>query len=156
MLKRIRQFIDSIVFAGLKPDSPREQVKPTRWLGFGRLRGLLDRVLSRPAPSDPLYLSNRTFDQKMKLALAITVPCIILAGAVLLLLSNIFPANGPGPGAELSPAALAAKLLPNVDKTIKIEVNKDVQVLDAHVEHEGGMKVASTIKNDTGRLIHTT
>ena len=154
MLKSFRRFIDSVVFAGLKPDAPREQANRLRWLG--PLRGLLERVLLRPAPSDPLYLSNRTFDQKMKLAVAIAVPCIILAGVVLLLLSHRFPANGPGPGAELSPAALAAKLLPNVDKTIKIEVNKDVQVLDAHVESEDGMKVVGTVKNNTNRLIHTT
>ena len=71
-------------------------------------------------------------------------------------LSHFFQANGPGPAPEPSAAELAAKLLPNVDKTIKIEVNKDVQVLDAHIEHEGGMKVAGTVKNNTDRVIHTT
>jgi hypothetical protein len=46
--------------------------------------------------------------------------------------------------------------LPNIDKTIKIEVNKDVQVLEAHVESQGGMKVAGVVKNNTDRMIHTT
>ena len=46
--------------------------------------------------------------------------------------------------------------MPNVDKISNIEVNKDVQVLDAHIEREGGGKVAGTVKNNTGRLIHTT
>ena len=82
MLKRFRQFIDSIVFAGLKPDAPREQAKRTRWLG--PLRGLAGAFLLRPAPSDPLYLSNRTFDQKVKLGLAIAVPCLIVAGGAVL------------------------------------------------------------------------
>jgi hypothetical protein len=154
MLKRLRQFVDSIVFAGLKPDAHREPAKRTRWLG--PLPGLLDRMLNRPAPSDPLYLSNRTFDQKMKLAVLIAVPCLIVVGGVLLLLSNIFQANDTGPAAEPSAAVLAAKLLPNIDKTIKIEVNKDVQVLEAHIEREGGMKVAGTVKNNTDRPIHTT
>jgi len=155
MLKRLRQFIDSIVFAGLKPDAaPKEQPKRTRWLG--PLRDLLERVLLRPAPSDPLYLSNRTFDQKLKLGLAIAVPCLLLAGGVLLLLSNVFQANDLGPGAEPSAAELAAKLLPNMDKTLNIEVNKDVQVLEAHVEHEGGTKVAGTVQNNTDRLIPKT
>ena len=85
-----------------------------RWLG--PLRGLVDRVLSRPAPSDPLYLSNRTFDQKVKLGLAIAVPCLIVVGGIALGLSHFFQANGPGPAAEPSAAELAAKLLPNVDK----------------------------------------
>ena len=154
MLKRLRRFIESVVFAGLKPDAPREQAKRARWLD--PLRRLLERILLRPAPSDPLYLSNRTFDQKLKLRLAIAVPCLILAGGVLLGLSHFFQANGPGPAPEPSAAELAAKLLPNVDKTINLEVNQDAQVLDAHVEREGGMKVAGTVKNNTGRLIHTT
>jgi len=154
MFKRFRQFIDSIVFAGLKPDAPREQAKSRPWLG--PLHGLADRILSRPAPSDPLYLSNRTIDQKVKLALLIAVPCLILAGGVLLLLSNNFRANGPGPAPDLPASVLAAKLLPNVDKTIKIEINNDVQVVEAHVEHEGGLKVSGTVKNNTDRQIHTT
>ena len=116
----------------------------------------MDRVPSRPAPSDPLYLSNRTFDQKAKLWLAIAVPCLILAGVTVLGLSHVFRAKLPGPAPEPSAAELAAKLLPNVDKSIQIEVNKAVQVLDAHVESEGGMKVAGTVKNNTDRPIHTT
>jgi hypothetical protein len=154
MLKRFRQFIDSIVFAGLKPDAPREQTKSMRWLG--PLRGPLERFLLRPAPSDPLYLSNRTFEQKVKLALMIAVPCVIVVGGVLLLLGNFFQADVPGPSPEPSAAELAARLLPDVDKSIKIEVNKDVQVLDAHIEHEGGIKVAGTVRNNTDRLIRTT
>jgi hypothetical protein len=154
MLKRFRRLIDSIVFAGLKPDAPREQAKRMRWLG--PLRRLLERFLLRPAPSDPLYLSNRTFDQKVKLWLAIGVPCLILAGVTVLGLSHFFAANEPGPAPEPSAAELAAKLLPNVDKTITIEVNRDVQVLEAHIEREGGMKVTGTVKNNTDRLIHTT
>ena len=154
MLKRFRRFIDSVVFAGLKPDAPREQAKPLRRLG--PLRGLLERVLFRPAPSDPLYLSNRTFDQKVKVGLAIAVPCLIVVGVTALGLSHIFHAKGPGPDAEMSGAELAKKLLPNMDTTVKVEVNKDVQVLDAHVEREGGMKVVGTVKNNTDRLIRTT
>jgi hypothetical protein len=154
MVKRFRRFVDSVVFAGLKPDAPREQVKGTRWLG--PLRGVVDRVLSRPAPSDPLYLSNRTFDQRVKLWLAIAVPCLILAGVTALGLSHFFHARLAEPAPEPSAAILAAKLLPDVDKTIKIEVNQDAQVVDVHVDREGGMKVAGTVKNNTDRLIHTT
>jgi hypothetical protein len=153
MLKRFHRFIDSVVFAGLKPDTPREQGKRMRWLG--PLRRLLERVLSRPAPSDPLYLSNRTFDQKALRGLAITVPCLIAVGVTALGLSHIFHANGAGPSAEPSGAELASKLLPNFNKNLRIEVNKDVQVVEAYVAHEGGSKVAGTVKNNTDHLIHT-
>jgi len=154
MLKSSRRFVNSIVFAGLKPDAPREQVKHMRWLG--PLRGLLERLLLRPAPSDPLYLSNRTLDQKVKRGLAIAVPCLMVMGVTALGLSHVFHANGPGPTTEPSGAELAAKLLPNVGKTAKIEVNQDVQVLEARVEYEGGARVAGAVKNNTDRLIHTT
>ena len=154
MIKRFRRFIDSVVFAGLKPEAPKEQAKRLPWLG--PLRGLLERVLLRPAPSDPLYLSNRTFDQRVKVGLVIAVPCLIVVCVMALGLRHFFHAQGPGPAREISGAELAKKLLPDMEKSIKIEVNKDVQVLDAHVEREGGMKVVGTIKNNTGRLIHTT
>jgi hypothetical protein len=154
MWKRLRRLIDSIVFAGLKPDAPRDQSKPTRWLG--PLRGLVNRVLFRPAPSDPLYLSNRTFNQKVKLWLAIAGPCLILAGVAVLGLSHFFRTEVPGPAPAPSAAVLAAKLLPDLDETIKVKVDQDVQVLDAHVEREGGMKVVGTVKNNTDRLIRTT
>ena len=154
MLKRLRGFIDSVVFAGLKPDAPREQAKRLRWLG--PLRGLLERVLLRPAPSDPLYLSNRTFDQKVKHGLAIAVPCLIVVGVTALGLSHFFHANEHGPAAEPTGAELAAKLLPNLDKVAKIEANRDVEVLEAHVELEGGAKVTGTAKNNTDRLIPAT
>jgi len=153
MLKRFRRFIDSVVFAGLKPGAPREQAKRLRWLG--PLRGLVERVLFRPAPSDPLYLSNRTFDQRVKVGLVIAVPCLIVVCVTALALSHFFQAKGPGPAGELSGAELARKLLPNMDTTIKIEVDK-VQVLDAHFEREGGMKLVGTVKNNTDRLVHTT
>jgi hypothetical protein len=153
MLKRFRRFVDSVVFAGLKPDAPREQAKGTRWLG--PLRDSVDRVLSRPAPSDPLYLSNRTLDQRVKLWLAIAVPCLILAGVTALGLSHFFQAKLPGPAPEPSAAVLAAKLLPNMGKIGNIEVNKYVQVLEAHVELEGGAKLTGTARNNTDHLIHT-
>ena len=154
MLKRFRRFIDSVVFAGLKPEAPREQAKHLPWLG--PLRGLLERVLTRPAPSDPLYLSNRTFDQKVKVGLVIAVPCLIVVGVTALGLSHFFQAKGPGPAAEISGAELAKKLLPNMDAAVKIEVNKDVQVLDAHIEREGGMQLVGSVKNNTDRLIRAT
>jgi hypothetical protein len=154
MLKRIRGFVDSVVFAGLKPGSPRDQTKPMRRLG--PLRVLLERVFLRPAPTDPLYLSNRTFDQKVKRGLAIALPCLIVVGVTALALSHFFHASESAPGAEPSAAELAAKLLPDADKIINIEVNRDVQVVEVHVEREGGMKVTGTVKNNTDRLIHTT
>jgi hypothetical protein len=94
-------------------------------------------------------------DQRVKLWLAIAVPCLILAGVTALGLSHFFQAKLPGPAPEPSAAVLAAKLLPNVDKTLKIEVNQDVQVLEAHVELEGGAKLTGTARNNTDHLIHT-
>jgi hypothetical protein len=79
-----------------------------------------------------------------------------VVGVTALGLSHFFQAKGPGPAAEISGAELAKKLLPNMDTTLKIEVNKDVQLLDAHLEREGGMKLVGTVKNNTDRLIRTT
>jgi hypothetical protein len=43
-----------------------------------------------------------------------------------------------------------------MDTSVNVAVSKDVQVLEAHVESEGGARVAGTVKNNTQRVIRTT
>jgi hypothetical protein len=149
MARSLRERIESVVFAGLKPGTPRAESKRMSWLG--PLRGPIERFLSGgPAPSDPLYLSSRTPKQRFLLALKVAVPFALAGGIVLWAFrSDIFPKNQPK--LDLSPAELAAKFMPDVDK-IRIVTNHDVEVPAVGVDR-AGHALTGTVKNNTPRTL---
>lgn len=151
MGRRIRQFIDSIVFAGLKPGGFRGHSEGLRWLG--PLRGPVERFISGGrAPSDPFYLSNRTFGQKVRLGILIAAPCLLVAAFFGLALVQYFGKSTPPPAPELTPAEVALRTLPNVDKDIHLDVNIEVEVVEVHVDH-ASLRLVGTLKNNTNRAV---
>jgi hypothetical protein len=124
-----------------------------RWPGL--LRAYLERALSGGRrPDDPFYLSNRTLDQKLKVWLAIGVPCLLLAGGFVMAMSNLFhPAKTAPP--ELTPTEIAKKLLPRLDQDLQLETNKDIEIVEVHVERANGTQLEGSLRNKTGRLIRT-
>ena len=150
-MKRIREFLESIVFAGMKPGgqtAPKQQLK---WLG--PLRGPVERLLSGgPAPSDPLYLTNRTLTQKLKSWSLIAIPCVVLALGIVILSRSLQP-PAPKPVKPLTAAEITAKLLPNLDQDIQLPPATDVQVIEIKVE---GSRLVGVVKNTTRREIAVT
>jgi hypothetical protein len=148
-MKRIRKFLESIVFAGMKPGGQAAPQRDLRWLG--PLRGPLERILSGgPAPSDPLYLTNRTLDQKLKSWSLIGIPCVVLFVGIGFLLSSLLDPPAAKPIKELTAAEITAKLLPNTDKDFKLGPSPDVQVLEARVD---GMRLVGKVKNISAKEI---
>lgn len=145
---RIRKFIESITYAGLKPSvraGAAEGGKP------GGLRAMLDRLISGRAPSDPLYLSHRSWKQKLRLGLVVGIPCLLLAGVVALGLSHIF-APERAPSKAPTNAQIVANLLPNLEKTVDT-TPKEVEIQDLHTETVGPPKIVGTLKNNTDRVV---
>src|ERR1039457_2077469 len=97
MANRLRRFIESVVFAGLRPSGgPPPETKPVRRLG--PLRDKIELFLSGgQAPSDPLYLTNRTWKQKLRLALVIATPTALLFCALALVFSNVYSPKAAPP-----------------------------------------------------------
>lgn len=151
-MNRLRKLFESIAYAGMKPGgTPRK--KRLRWLG--PLAGPAARFLDGgAAPSDPFYLTNRTFGQKVRLGVMIGVPCLLVAGAIGLAVTGYFdtPQQAPPPS-TLTPEQAAAKMLPNLDKDLQIDANRDVEVADVHIEHGAIAKVAGTVRNTTDHPI---
>lgn len=150
VMKRLRQFFESIVFAGIKPDKPEKRLG---WLG--PLAGPLNRFLDGGAANDPMYLTNRTMGQKVRLAIVVMVPCLLVVGGIGLALAGYFNHPPPPPRAApaLTPAQIAAKMLPNLDKDLKIDSNRDIEVADVHIEQGGATKVAGRARNTTDHII---
>jgi len=78
-----------------------------------RQRARLDKwIFGGAAPTDPLYLTNRTWGQKIKTWSVIAVPVVILIGGVGFTLSSIMQPPEGKPVRYLSPAEISAKILP--------------------------------------------
>ena len=148
-MKRIRAFFESIVFAGMKPATQAAPKPQLKWLG--PLRGLAERFLSGgPAPTDPLYLTNRTPGQKLRSWGLIAIPCLVLLGGVAITLSSYLDPPAPPPVKELTAAEITAKLLPNMDRDFKLSPPSVVQVLEARVD---GTRVVGKVKNTSAKAI---
>jgi hypothetical protein len=152
-MNRLRKLFESVAYAGMKPGAP-VQGKRLGWLG--PLAEPITRFLDGgAAPSDPFYLSNRTFGQKIRVALLMAAPCLLVAGGISLAVLGYFDskvAKAP-PQPPLTQEQLAAKMLPNLDKNIKIEVNRDIEVDDAHIERGAVTKVVGVARNNTDHTI---
>ena len=147
-MKRLRAFFESIVFADLKPGARPGQTSEVNWLG--PLRGPIDRFLSGGASKDPLYLTNRSLGQKIKVWAMVAVPCVLIIGAVALALSsNYFDPPAARAPKEMTAEEISRKVLPNITKDIKIDTNRDVEVVEVHVEHASPLKVAGLVKNNS-------
>ena len=147
-MKRIREFLESIVFAGLKPGGQTAPTRSLRWLG--PLRGPVERLLSGgPTPTDPLYLTNRTPAQKLKFWSLIGIPCVLALGVVVMLSRHLNPPEAK-PVQEPTAAEITAKLLPNMDKDFRLAPASEVQVIEARVD---GTRLVGRVKNTSTRQI---
>src|ERR1022692_1452249 len=145
-MKRIREFLESIAFAGLKPGGQTAPKRQLLWLG-----PLRDRLLSGgAAPTDPLYLTNRTLGRKLLSWSLVGIPCLILLAVIGIFLSNLIDPPLAKPAKELTAAEITAKLLPNMDKDFKLAPASDVQVLEAR---EDGTRLIGKVKNTSTRQI---
>ena len=152
-MNRLRKLFESIVYAGMKPGGAPPE-KRMRWLG--PLAEPVTRFLDGgAAPSDPFYLTNRTFGQRVRLAVVIAIPCLLVVGAIGLATMGYFdsPQAAAPPAPTLTPEQVAAKMLPNIDKDLKIDSNRDIGISDVHVEQGSSTKVAGTATNNTDRAV---
>ena len=148
MKKRIREFFESLMYAGLKPGG---QAAPKREPGrVGPLRNSVERFLSGGQPTDPLYLSNRTAGQKLKSWSLIAIPCLVLVLGVSVVLTNLVDSPPAAPLKQPTSAEITAKLLPNLNQDFKLKPASDVQVVEIRVV---GSRLVGVLKNTSARDI---
>ena len=103
MANPLKKFIESLLFAGLKPSTPGQA--PSAPAKRGQLRLLWERVdrwASGAAPDDPLYLSNRTWRQKLRMGLALGIPGLLVIGGLTLVFGKILIPKTPPPAKEVT------------------------------------------------------
>jgi hypothetical protein len=117
----------------------------------------IERFVAGSAPSDPLYITNRTFGQKLRLALLIGTPVIAIAGLVALGLGSFF--DSPAPQKVATPKAptgeITAKVLPHIEKDYHSESDRQVEVTEAAVAHSPDSAIAGKLRNNTDHTVAT-
>ena len=111
----------------------------------------LDKALSGRAQDDPLFLSNRTIGQKMRSWLAIGVPCLLVIGLLAFALSRRGGATDVR--TDLTPAQVAAKMLPDYTKTVNLGNGRPVTVDEMQIEHSVPLKMIGVARNSSDRPI---
>jgi hypothetical protein len=157
MFKRIKQFFESLAYAGLKPSGGKPlgaaEAKRSGWLA--PIQDRIERFLNKGGSSDPLYLSNRTFMQKAGVWLIIGVPSVVLFGGLGLVLGGYFNQDAPvaPPPVGLSNAEIAQKMLPDLNKDLHVASQHDLDVQDVHIIRAGSVKLAGLALNNTDHAI---
>ena len=147
MANRFRNIVESIIYAGMKPGARSAEGAPAA------NPGLLARLLAGPAPSDPLYLTNQTFGQKSRRILLMVSPVILVLAGVFVAVAIFGPKSDKAPR-EVTAAEIRAKVLPDFNKEIKLDSNKDIAVTEVHFEHAAGSGVmVGNLKNNTNHRI---
>jgi hypothetical protein len=122
-----------------------------RWLG--PLRRPLERFLTAGASDDPLYVTNRTWQQQARLWVLLALPCVLVATAVGLALLGFVQKRDTAPK-ELTPEQMAAKMAPpDLDRNIQINVERALDVVEVKVEHAGSTRLVGTVRNRTDKPV---
>jgi len=143
MPERIRKLIEALVFAGMQPAGAKSRRPPRNgWLA--RLGGAVENFLSPgPAPTDPLYLSNRTFAQRIMPAVKLVIPLLLVAGALVWWYRGTHHSTD----GQSTRAELLAKVMPEIAK-LNLPPNRDVDIPSVSVDRSGPALVG-TVRNNT-------
>lgn len=151
--------------AGKSPPDPSRK-------RFGRIRGRIEIFLSGRAHPDPLYLTNRTSRQKLKVAALIVAPALLLIALVTIAATNPFRFHKVDgfeqPVAETPPPAVPQKPLPDPIlaaeglEVVNIRIARDARppVVTGTVRNNSDHQVASAqvsyyLANTQGSLVGT-
>lgn len=120
----------------------------------------LERFATGGSPQDPLYVTNRTFGQKARLALLVGAPLLAIAAFIGLAMNNYFdpPANPEKAAVKTEPTGeITGKILPHVEKDLAIssDYSRDIEVLEASVTHDANPSITGRLRNTTERTIGT-
>jgi len=154
MFKRIKQSLENLAYAGLKPQGGRPAQAETRPRDSA-IGAWFESKLTKAGPSDPLYLSNRTLGQKLKAWAIVGIPVTLVLAGIGLVLFGVFdktaPIAPPPPG--LTNAQMAEKMLPDLNKDLHIETQHDLEVEDVHVVVGAPGHLVGIAKNNTDHPI---
>jgi hypothetical protein len=129
-----------------------EKLPPPERSLLDRLRQRFERFLSGRAPSDPLYLTNRTWAQKLKVAALIAVPVLALGALVMVGATDMFHLTKVDPYEHpLTEAQAVSDTKPTPDPKL---APTDLEVVDIHIARdENPPVVTGVVRNNTNQKV---
>jgi hypothetical protein len=123
----------------------------------------VERFVAGSAVNDPLYVTNRTFGQRVRIGLLVGTPILAVGGLIYLALSQQFDRpivterNAAKAAADLKPkeptGEITAKVLPNLDKDFASEQSRDVEVVEASITRSGERVLAGKVRNNSDQIV---
>jgi len=115
-----------------------------------------ERFVGGNAVNDPLYLTNRSLGQKIRMVVLIGTPIVALGLLIYLALDQRFdrPASLERAAAleAKSKETGSARVLPNLDKNWS-EQSKEVDVIEAAVSRGGDPTLSGKVRNNTDNMV---
>jgi len=120
---------------------------------FDPLRARIEVFISGRAPDDPLYLTNRTWQQKLKLAGLIAAPVLLLIALVTIGATDLFRFHKVDPfehpAAETAAPAVPQKRLPD-----PILATSDLEVVNIRIARDAhAAAVTGVVRNNTNQKV---
>jgi hypothetical protein len=120
---------------------------------FDPLRERMEIFISGRAPSDPLYLTNRTWRQKLKIAVLLVAPVVLLTVLVAIVVTNPLrfhkveaevraPVEAPAPATQPKP------------RSGPLSASTDLEVVNIRIARDAHPPaVIGTVRNRTARKV---
>jgi len=147
-MKRLRDFLQSIIYAGMKQHEPENRSADPAV--SDRLLRPFERFLNGPGSADPLYVTNRTVGQRIRVGVLIAIPPLLVLGIGGAVIVHFNRSVRPKQPRQMSNAEIAAKMLPNLND-VSVYSNKDIDVMDVNVRQSEGGSISGTLRNNSDR-----
>ena len=138
----------------MKGTMPAGKSKLNAWLKpFDPIRQRVELFLAGRAPEDPLYLTNRSWQQKGKAAALIGGPVLALIALVSLAATDVFHFHKADPY-EHPPAEAATAIVPQKRLPDPVLASADLEVVNIRISKDARPPMVSgLVRNNTGQKV---
>jgi len=116
---------------------------------FDPLRARIEIFISGPPPDDPLYLTNRTWQQKLKIASLVAAPVVLLMAMVTIGATDLFRLHKVDPY-EHPPTEAPAPVVPQKRLPDPVLAPAELEVVNIRIARDSHATVVTGIVRNNG------
>lgn len=125
----------------------------------------IERFVAGKAVNDPLYVTNRSVGQRVRMLILVGTPVLAVGVLIYLALTQAFDRpivlerNAAKVEADSRPnqatGELTAQVLPNLEKTYSSEQSREVEVIEAVVGPPSDHMLSGKVRNNSDQVVRT-